>query len=130
MLMKPTHGVKNCRYELKTCCLHRKDGGTFRCADPDKRRESIWRAQGIKITYEQYAQILEDQGYKCKLCGLPQAEESRALSVDHCHATGKIRGVICRRCNSMLGWIENVTSLDELRTYLESSIEDKFGITG
>ena len=80
-------------------------------------KERIWRAQGIDMTYERYVELLEANGYCCWLCGKPQSEEDRALNVDHDHATGETRGILCRRCNGLVGWLENVTSLDEMKSY-------------
>lgn len=54
------------------------------------------------ITLEQYNQRLEDQGFKCAMCGKPQSECKRALHVDHNHKTGKIRGLLCFYCNREL----------------------------
>lgn len=45
-------------------------------------------------------------GQKCKLCRLPVAAGPN-LVLDHCHKTGRIRGAIHRRCNSLLGKLEN-----------------------
>ena len=124
MLMKPSHGVKDCRYELTSCCRHRKDGGTFSCHSKPRRKEQIWRAQGIDLTYERYVELIEANGYCCWICGKPQSEEKRALGVDHDHETGKIRGILCRRCNGSIGWLENVTSLDEIQRYLDRDVTE------
>jgi hypothetical protein len=39
------------------------------------------------------------------------------LSVDHCHKTGKIRGLLCTKCNTALGWFE--TNQEQVQDYLE-----------
>lgn len=49
------------------------------------------------------AKVLAGQGGKCALC---QREPSTPV-LDHDHFTGRIRGVLCRGCNAMLGHIEN-----------------------
>lgn len=125
MLCSPVNGVKvgtACQYELSTCSRHRKDGGTFRCHSTPKKKEHIWRAQGISLSYEKFVELLELNGYCCWLCGKPQSEEGRSLGVDHDHKTGKIRGILCRRCNASVGWIENVTSLEEIQEYLRGDM--------
>ena len=114
------------RYELTTCCKHRKDGGTFRCNDPDKRREQIWRAQGIKLAFSEYQQIHAFQDGKCALCGTSEKDLKDVLFVDHCHTTGKIRGLICKRCNGVLAWMENFTSLDVIRQFLGSDVFTRY----
>lgn len=50
----------------------------------------------------EYAQLYEFQGGKCALCRRATGA-SRKLSVDHCHASGDVRGLLCRPCNTMLG---------------------------
>ena len=57
------------------------------------------------MTLKQYDQMFEAQNGNCAICGLP--ELMSRLSVDHNHETGKIRGLLCRRCNSGLGWYES-----------------------
>lgn len=48
-------------------------------------------------------QKLAEQRGLCELCKEPAVSPS----LDHCHKTGKCRGVLCRGCNAMLGHIEN-----------------------
>ena len=110
--------------ELSTCSRHRKDGGVFDCHSKSNVKEHIWRNQGIKMSYEEYVEMLELNGYCCWLCGKPQSEEDRDLGVDHDHETGDIRGILCRRCNGILGWLESVTSLDELKDYMDGKYMD------
>jgi len=78
----------------------------------DRRGESLKTRYGISIA--QYNAMLEEQGGVCAICG-EQPEEER-LCVDHSHATGKIRGLLCRRCNSGLGCYN-----DELRLTMGAS---------
>src|SRR5204862_7451311 len=54
------------------------------------------------ITIEQYDAMLEAQGGVCMICKEPRPEE-RTLHVDHDHKTGKIRGLLCFRCNNAIG---------------------------
>ena len=65
---------------------------------------SIKRNYGI--TQEEYKELLEEQQYKCTICGTHQSELSRRLAVDHCHETGKVRGLLCRPCNVSLGLLK------------------------
>ncbi len=50
------------------------------------------------LTLERYRQLLESQGGLCALC-----KKRPAGDVDHCHATGKVRALLCRGCNVGLG---------------------------
>jgi len=64
------------------------------------------------ITEEYFNKLVILQNYKCKICKL-----KRKLCVDHCHLTGKIRGLLCRTCNSNLGWYED--KLLNIKEYLK-----------
>jgi hypothetical protein len=58
------------------------------------------------------------QGGVCAICKrLPPP--GKPLSIDHDHATGKVRGLLCTRCNLMLGKVESVpNALEEIARYL------------
>src|SRR6185312_422120 len=55
------------------------------------------------ITLEEYRQLDDVQCGCCAVCWEPHDR----LHVDHCHATRKVRGLLCRACNTMLGRIED-----------------------
>ena len=59
------------------------------------------------ITIDHYDAILQRQGGTCALCQKPAGRSNRwgTLSVDHCHETGLIRGLLCAACNSALGML-------------------------
>lgn len=54
-----------------------------------------------KLSWNDYLQLLIVQDNKCAIC--QRTSESEVLCVDHCHKTGQIRGLLCRKCNMMLG---------------------------
>lgn len=68
------------------------------------------------MSYSEFEQLLELQDGKCAICGI------RAFDVDHCHKTGNIRGLLCTRCNAVVGWVEKVITLGELRRYLDCDV--------
>lgn len=71
--------------------------------DPDKAMKS-WLKHGYDLTVEQFRAMEAAQGNRCKICGTtPEQAGISRLFVDHCHATGKVRGLLCNLCNSMLG---------------------------
>ena len=51
------------------------------------------------ITLKQYNEMLKDQDYKCAICLKPHTKEAKGLQVDHCHVTGRVRGLLCCYCN-------------------------------
>jgi hypothetical protein len=67
------------------------------------RQSYLKRTYGI--TVEQYEEMLAVQGGVCMICKQPRPE-NRTLHVDHDHATGEIRGLLCFRCNNALGDFE------------------------
>jgi hypothetical protein len=62
------------------------------------RRSHLKRKYG---TIEQYDAMLEAQGGGCCICRRPPREDI-SLHVDHDHSTGKVRGILCFRCNNAL----------------------------
>lgn len=67
----------------------------------------------------QYAKMLEEQDYKCAVCGRTEQENNKRLAVDHCHKTGKIRKLLCHKCNCALGMVDdNKDTLSSLISYL------------
>ena len=58
------------------------------------------------ITLEEYDILLEEQNGKCKICGSDDNNGQR-FCVDHCHETGKVRGLLCRPCNLALGCLRD-----------------------
>jgi len=81
-----------------------------------KRNAHLLRKFGINL--EQYNTLLQLQKGKCAICGRKEASNSKPnLSVDHDHKTGNIRGLLCNRCNIVLGLIDD--SIDILATAID-----------
>lgn len=64
------------------------------------------------ITTEQYLTMLEEQGGVCRICGNAETAttptgRSKALAVDHCHKSNRVRGLLCDACNKGLGAFED-----------------------
>lgn len=78
------------------------------------------------LSKEQYEKMLVDQNGVCKVCGCKDPESKRnrgrdGLSVDHCHVTGKIRGLLCTGCNIAIGQAkESPERLEKLAAYLRN----------
>lgn len=85
------------------------------------RRKSHLRKQ-YNITPEEFDRILRDQGGVCAICGDPPGD-SRGFRphVDHCHSTGRVRGILCGRCNIGIGQFQDDPELvAKALAYLES----------
>jgi len=70
-----------------------------------------WRKSAVYmhkygINMDDYDSILECQHGGCNICGKTVDEAGYDLHVDHDHATGVVRGLLCAHCNSKLGWFE------------------------
>ncbi len=61
------------------------------------------------ITKEEYATLLEYQAGRCAICDSEGCPTGRALAVDHCHTTNKVRGLLCSHCNMGLGMFKDST---------------------
>ena len=80
-------------------------------------KSNLRNAHGITI--EMYNKMFNDQDGCCWICGKHQDELKWALHVDHDHETGEIRGLLCRKCNSLLGYAEdNLDTLSNAINYL------------
>ena len=74
------------------------------------------------MTLEGYEEILARQGGVCAVCSRPPTP-SISLHVDHDHETGRIRGLLCFRCNNALGDLEDDPGLLRAATrYLEPAV--------
>jgi hypothetical protein len=77
-----------------------------RCrVDPRKHREAHEfrrRLRKYGIDQERYEQMLADQAGRCPGCGTTDPGV-KGWCIDHCHATGRVRALLCMRCNTMLG---------------------------
>ena len=87
----------------------------WRLKNPEQIKETVERYRPIHcaknrqyrierrfgITVEEYENILKWKG-KCEVCNL-----TNKLCLDHCHVTGRIRGVLCRKCNTGLGMLND-----------------------
>jgi hypothetical protein len=83
---------------------------------PEGRNKYLLRTYGIN--YEQYKALIIAQNNRCAICGFEFIGVRPC--VDHDHKSGKVRGLLCQRCNRCLGQLEE--SLDLMRAmmvYLE-----------
>ena len=118
------HGAVKCN---KCLALYkRKMYKKQKAKDPDfyKRRDRKYHLKHqCGITLEQYEAMAEYQFHRCAVCGDPETRKNQGgimnLNVDHDHMTGKIRGLLCNRCNRVLGMVkEDITVLEEMKNYL------------
>lgn len=73
-----------------------------------KKDAELKRLYGININT--YLEMLKDQGDVCKICK-QECKTKYSLSVDHDHKSGKVRGLLCNRCNRAIGMFEDNPNL-------------------
>jgi hypothetical protein len=106
-----------------------KDGLQNTCKECVKTKQRLWNInnkdkkhyQEVKRRYginkEDYFKKLESQQYKCSIC---EQELIERPHVDHCHATGIVRDLLCRCCNLLLGYSkDNEKTLQNAVKYLQ-----------
>lgn len=84
--------------------------------NPDRVLRSSLKIYGLSLS--DYRALVLSCGNKCMLCCGPPVGKKR-LSVDHCHVTGKVRGLLCNSCNVGLGYfMDSIVKLDKAIVYL------------
>lgn len=96
------------------------------CQNAARRRQRVnnlteFKARELKrgmrrhygLTVEQREAMFKAQDGKCACCGRPESDFKRVLHVDHDHVTGKVRALLCTRCNPGLGYFQDSIELLE-----------------
>lgn len=106
-------------------------------ADPNnvsKFREANLR-KSYGLTLEEYTRMYDAQQGRCAICNVPEEltksvnkTKQKRLHVDHCHKTGKVRGLLCTCCNNVLGRANDdinilLQAIEYLKFYSEETNE-------
>ena len=109
----PDNRYHNKKYPSSYCseCHRAKRREWYKNSDSNKRkvRASELRTK-FGITIEEYEELAAYQQHVCAICEEP-CSRGISLAVDHCHKTGKIRGLLCCRCNRVLGQMNDSPNL-------------------
>lgn len=109
----------------KSCDLEKRS--LLRNKSPEKYKKAMktyyhsnkdkWKNIRLKneygISLNDYNKMFKDQNGLCLICEQPETsidhkyKTRKSLCVDHCHETGKIRGLLCQRCNSGIGQLKH-----------------------
>ena len=96
---------------------YKRDYNNNRYCPKRNKNNKLKKAYGI--TLEEYNIMFEEQKGCCSICGDHQSSMLKSLSVDHCHETGRIRGLLCKNCNTSLGQFkDNIAILFKAIEYL------------
>lgn len=90
--------------------------------NPRKER-NFYLKKKYGITADDYDTMEAAQGGKCAICGGNQTKRYKNFSVDHCHITGKVRGLLCSPCNKALGSFKD--DVDILKTAINYLIKSR-----
>lgn len=114
----------------KTCSVDGCDNWLYAkdlCASHYQRQKSL--AEKFGMTMEDEAVMLAAQGGVCAVCGGyekktdARSQKQHTLSIDHCHTTGKVRGILCSHCNRAIGLLgDDPATLRRAADYLERSV--------
>lgn len=82
---------------------HRESSKRWKQENPEQAHDMhLRRTYGVE--YGTYAAMLEKQGGKCAVCEAAEpGGNSKNFHMDHCHDTGKVRGLLCTSCNNGIG---------------------------
>ena len=116
-------------------CLVEKPCGMFEpTGNKNNRRKTCRKCRGMRlqlnVSYRhtqdkrKYGIIREKIGPNiCMICG-----STETICIDHCHETGKVRGLLCRKCNTGIGMLgDTLVQLRLAVKYLENSLEADYG---
>lgn len=106
---------------------HRHDTSKRRIVDKKNKVRDVARdrIRYIKNTYKVDFKIAADLYKKstekvCEICKKTSKENGKALAIDHCHTTGKIRGILCQKCNLGIGFLkDNIQFMKKAIKYLK-----------
>lgn len=100
----------------------RKRDPAVRAFEKERNRRTVLRLK-YGITPETYDEMLEAQGGVCAICRQPPDRGRMFLDVDHCHESGRVRGLLCSGCNRAIGLMgEDAERLRAAAAYVEAAL--------
>lgn len=94
---------------------HQRKRGSVKIVDSKCKecQKDYQRAKTFGVSVDDYSKMLSEQEGKCAICGINHEEyqkvshRNKKFAVDHCHTTGKIRGLLCDKCNRGIGFLQD-----------------------
>lgn len=104
--------------ECKKCASVRKKDIKYKESRKKYARDYHFKNE-YGISAEERDALLVAQSHKCAICGVDEAELKHKLRVDHCHASGEVRELLCNSCNTGLGnYRDSIDLLSKAIQYL------------
>jgi hypothetical protein len=131
------HRTSKRKYRQETPGYRARESKRWREKNPEKaklfHRQTYYRTRyGIEL--EQAEAILAKQGHVCGICRKPVTLSGKTgAKLDHCHESGKVRGVLCHHCNIGLGQFrDDPTILSAAVAYVRRHVapEGEIGVAG
>jgi hypothetical protein len=80
-----------------------------------RNNKHVWRRGELRrrygMTVEQFETLFVLQGNRCAICHVDKPTTKKGWVVDHDHVTGKVRGILCGKCNSAIGYLGDSPAL-------------------
>ena len=96
---------------------------TYALENKEKIKSAKMRRK-FGIAIEEKILLFAKQGNKCAICSCAENNVGRDWDIDHCHKTGKIRGILCSNCNRGLGLFQDSSEyLKQACKYLENNAQ-------
>lgn len=109
----------------------------YTCQPVNGNRKQTYRNKHLKrkygITQKQYSDLYTKQNGECKICSVKMefsnetplkgiSRNGKACLIDHCHSSGKVRGLLCFHCNTALGHMfDNIDNVENMLKYLKGN---------
>lgn len=117
-LKKKTYYQKNKAHITKRVKTYIKNSRVKQLISQRDRQRHLRLNYGL--TLEDYSNMAKLHNHSCAICKKHQSNFKRLLSIDHCHKTGKIRGLLCNDCNVGIGRLgDDINLLNAAIDYLE-----------
>ena len=111
--------MRTCRKCGLNQAAHKKGPATCRvCREQHSRHRHLLVKHGL--SGDDYEAMRLSQGGCCAICAKPEREQKYALSVDHDHESGRVRGLLCVSCNTKIGVLDNWSLKQKAMEYLSS----------
>lgn len=107
---KPFSAFNKCRSRADGLMGWCRERQSARRKEASRHYRSYEMQRRYGITLDEYEAMLEAQGGGCVICG-QRCVQHESLSIDHCHATGKVCGLLCGKCNQGIGMFNDKPEL-------------------